>query len=205
MDLCRDCHTELPRNRNCCYRCAEPFATASPIPRLCGHCLSSPPAFDETIAPFLYNGSMRHLVTGLKFAKQYQNARLLGRLLADHLSDNAETPDCILPIPLHKKRYRERGFNQAIEIAQTVSKRLQIPMSLYDCIRHKNTAHQSQLPAKQRRKNVRKAFAVGKPLNYNHIAILDDVMTTGSTASELTKTLKQVGVERVDVWVCARA
>lgn len=205
MDLCQDCFTELPKNLNCCYRCAEPFATVSQIPRLCGHCLSSPPAFDETVAPFLYSGSVSHLITGLKFAKQYKNARVLGILLAEYLASHTEMPDCIVPVPLHKQRYRQRGFNQAIEVANTVSNRLKIPLDLYDCIRQKNTAHQTRLPAKQRRKNVRKAFAANKPIGYRHVALLDDVMTTGSTASELAKTLKQAGVERVDVWVCARA
>ncbi|MCX7099415.1 MAG: phosphoribosyltransferase family protein, partial [Methylococcales bacterium] len=101
--------------------------------------------------------------------------------------------------------YRERGFNQALEIAKTVAKQLQIPLVLDTCIRQRDTPHQTALTAKQRRKNMRRAFALVKPMTAQHVAILDDVMTTGSTAHELAALLKQAGVSRVDVWACARA
>jgi len=177
--------------------------TTAPI--LCGRCLSSHPAFDETYAPFIYQGEMRHLITSLKFGAHYKNARLLGLLLADHLKKTAQRPDLILPIPLHKVRYRQRGFNQAIEIAKTVSRELKIPLDLNSCLRHRDTPHQTALTAKQRRKNIKNAFSIIKPIHAQHIAILDDVMTTGSTAHELAYVLKKAGVSRVDVWVCARA
>jgi len=148
---------------------------------------------------------MRHLITTLKFGSHYKNARLLGLLLADHLKKTAQRPDLILPVPLHKSRYRERGFNQAIEIAKTVSKELQIPLDLSSCLRHRHTPHQIALTAKQRHLNIKNAFSIRKPIHAQHIAILDDVMTTGSTAHELALLLKKAGVSRVDVWICARA
>jgi ComF family protein len=116
-----------------------------------------------------------------------------------------QKPDVIVPVPLHKSRYRQRGFNQALEIARTVSKDMQVPLDVYSCQRQHDTPQQSQLPAKQRRKNLKNAFAVVRPLNAAHVAILDDVMTTGSTVHELAKVLKKAGVAKVDVWVCARA
>ena len=180
----------------------EPRANA---PALCGSCLSRQPAFDVTYAPFIHQGAIRHLIGSLKFGSHYKNARLLGMLLAEHLKQSAERPDLILPVPLHKSRYRSRGFNQAIEIARTVAKELQIPLDLTSCRRHRDTLHQSQLPAKKRRKNLKNAFSVVKPIHARHIAIVDDVMTTGSTAHELACVLKKAGVSRVDVWVCARA
>ncbi len=227
-DICRSCYTHLPRNNLCCYRCAEileiPFiapvlscraiparrpsgaSRAKPLPAvLCGRCLSRHPAFDETYAPYIHQGVIRHLISTLKFGADYKNARLLGMLLADHLKQTAKRPDLILPVPLHKSRYRQRGFNQAIEIARTVAKELQIPLDLTSCSRHRDTPHQTQLPAKKRRKNLKNAFSVIKPIHARHIAILDDVMTTGSTAHELAYVLKKAGANRVDVWVCARA
>jgi ComF family protein len=239
-DICRSCHTQLPRNNLCCYRCAEileaPIAApiqscwaipaqhpsgasrAKPLPAiLCGRCLSRHPAFDETVAPFIHQGAIRHLIGSLKFGANYKNARLLGMLLAEHLTNQSETdlhlpegcragkPDLIIPVPLHKARYRERGFNQAIEIARTVAKEMQIPLDLTSCIRHRDTPHQTQLPAKKRRKNLKNAFSILKPIQARHIAILDDVMTTGTTAHELAYVLKKAGASRVDVWVCARA
>lgn len=126
-------------------------------------------------------------------------------LLADHLKQTADRPDLILPVPLHKARYRQRGFNQAIEIARIVGRELQTPLDLTSCKRNRDTPHQTRLPAKKRRKNLKNAFSIIKPIHAQHIAILDDVMTTGSTAHELAYVLKKAGVGRVDVWVCARA
>lgn len=205
-DICHFCYSHLPRNNLCCYRCGEILESPPTAPLLlCGRCLSRQPAFDETYAPFIHQGPIRHLIGNLKFGADYKNARLLGMLLADHLSQTAERPDLIVPVPLHKTRYRQRGFNQAIEIGRTVAKALQIPLDLSSCKRHRDTPHQTQLTAKKRRKNMKNAFSVIKPLHARHIAILDDVMTTGSTAHELAYVLKQAGVSRVDVWVCARA
>jgi ComF family protein len=208
-DICHSCYKHLPRNNLCCYRCAEileaPAASARHPSRLCGRCLSKHPAFDETYAPFIHHGAVRHLISTLKFGADYKNARLLGLLLAEHLKQTAERPDLILPVPLHASRYRRRGFNQAIEIGRTVAKQLLIPLDITSCQRHRDTPHQTQLSAKKRRKNMKNAFSIIKPINARHIAILDDVMTTGSTAHELAYALKKAGADRVDVWVCARA
>jgi ComF family protein len=204
-DICHSCYMQLPRNNLCCYRCAEILETPIIAPVLCGRCLSRHPAFDETYAPFIHQGAIRHLISTLKFGANYKNARLLGMLLADHLKQTAERPDLILPVPLHKARYRQRGFNQAIEIARTVAKEMQIPLDLTSCRRHRDTPHQTQLAAKKRIKNLKNAFSIIKPIQARHIAILDDVMTTGSTAHELAYVLKKAGANRVDVWVCARA
>jgi ComF family protein len=171
---------------------------------LCGNCLADPPAYDTVYAPYIYQGAMRYLILGLKSGAEYKNARSLGLLLAKGLQ-NTTRPDCILPVPLHKVRYRQRGFNQVIEIARTVSKELQLPLDLDSCVRHRDTPHQTRLTAKQRRKNIKNAFTVLKPVQARHIAIIDDVMTTGSTVHELARVLKKAGVARVDVWVCARA
>jgi ComF family protein len=148
---------------------------------------------------------MRHLIAGLKFSADYKNARLLGRLLAEELTQTPQLPDCLIPVPLHKARYRQRGFNQSIEIARAVGNALHIPVDVNSCIRHRDTPHQTQLTAKQRRTNMKNAFSIIKQITAQHIAIVDDVMTTGSTVHELAVVLKKAGVARVDVWVCARA
>ncbi len=205
-DICHSCYAQLARNNQCCSQCAEILESPLIAPAiLCGRCLSNQPAFDRTYAPFIHQGAIRLLIGNLKFNSQYKNARLLGQLLAEHLKHNAEMPDLIIPVPLHKVRYRSRGFNQAIEIARTVSKELYIPLDLTSCKRHRDTPHQTRLPAKKRRKNLKAAFSMTKPIVACHVAILDDVMTTSSTAHELAALLKKAGVTKVDVWVCARA
>lgn len=205
LDLCESCYRHLERNTQCCYQCAASLEVAANPNSVCGQCLSSPPAFDRTCAPFLYQGSLRYLILGLKTKADYENARLLGLLLAEYVLKNTELPNCILPVPLHTVRYRERGFNQVIEIARVVASELQIPLNLASCIRHRNTPHQTSLPAKQRRKNIKNSFSLVKPVNAQHVVIIDDVMTTGATVNELAALLKKSGVKRVDVWVCARA
>ncbi|MGR9087677.1 MAG: ComF family protein [Gammaproteobacteria bacterium] len=204
-DICSCCYEQLPRIGGCCGRCAEPLDAPGSEQNLCGRCLRQEPAFDKVFTPFLYQGAVSHLITSLKFGACHPNARLLGLLLAEYLRREAEMPDCIMPVPLHKARYRQRGFNQALEIARTVSKELAVPLDYASCIRHRDTPHQTGLAAKQRRKNMKNAFAPVKPLYARHIALLDDVMTTGSTVQELAGVLKQAGATRVDVWVCARA
>jgi len=205
QDICEACYSDIQKNISCCYRCAEVFETTNIAPQLCGHCLSKTPHFNETYAPFIHQGIVRHLIAALKFQKHYKNARLLANLLSTHLDKTAETPELIIPMPLHKQRYKERGFNQSFEIAKTVSKQLKVPIDSRSCIRQRNTPHQTNLSAKQRHKNMNNAFQVIKSIDAQHVAILDDVMTTGSSANELAKVLKKSGVARVDVWVCARA
>ncbi len=205
QDICSACFGDLKRNIHCCYRCAENFESAPSTPQLCGRCLKKTPAFDETYAPFIYEGSIRYLIATLKFNKQYKNARLLGYLLATYIEKTTEIPELIIPVPLHKKRTQERGFNQSIEIAKTAGKILNIPVDVHLCTRIRDTPHQIELPAKQRRKNVKNAFVVTNPTDIQHVAILDDVITTGSTTNEVAKALKKAGIVKVDAWGCAKA
>ncbi len=204
-DLCYHCYQSLPKNTSCCIQCAQAFPIAYPTPMRCGRCQHNQPAFDYTCAPFLYQEPLRYLVTGLKFRKHFTHARLLGQLLAEHIHFTQARPEVLLPIPLHPSRYRARGFNQALEIARTVSKQLHIPLDLYSCTRKKNTSQQTQLSAQQRQQNLKNAFHVAHTFTAQHVAIIDDVMTTGATSHALALVLKKAGVQRVEVWVCARA
>jgi len=173
---------------------------------LCGHCLKVKPYFDETIVPFHYQSPISNLITELKFKRKLYNSVVLGVLLAKHLKKqkNLEQPDLIMPVPLHKKRLRERGFNQALEIARLVSKHLQIPLDYQSCVRVRHTTAQASIHAKERKHNIKNAFEVIKPLRAKHIAIIDDVMTTGSTTNEIARVLKKAGVNKVSIWCCAR-
>ncbi|MGR9053821.1 MAG: ComF family protein [Gammaproteobacteria bacterium] len=205
LDLCGDCRSLLIVNERFCRRCAAPLEADNCEGLICGDCQKRRVSFDSTFAPYIYQGAMRFLISGLKFGAQYKHARLLAKLMIEGLDSTNDRPGCLVPVPLHKKRYRERGFNQAAEIARIVSHELAIPLIQTHCIRSRDTPHQIDLSAKQRRKNVKRAFTVTKPLAQTHVAIIDDVMTTGATVAELAIALKKSGVERVDVWVCARA
>ncbi len=203
-DLCEMCYSELPKNTPRCYQCASHFISSNSI-GLCPNCLTNSPAFDETFAPFLHHRAIRYLILQLKFHQHYPSARLLGNLMADYLQKTVELPDCIIPVPLHKNRYRERGFNQSIEIARVISQRLNLPLDIHSCIRHRDTAHQVGLTGEERHDNIKNAFSISPTFKAKHVAIIDDVMTTGSTVHELAFALKTAGCHRVQIWVCAKA
>ena len=202
-DICSICLDNLLKNNNSCYQCGTPLASQMQT-NLCGHCQSIAPAFNICHAPFIYQGAMRYLITHLKFNQHYKNARLLGQLFAESLIDR-KLPQCIIPVPLHKKRYRQRGFNQTLEIAKTIGRQLQIPVEPKLCIRHRNTLHQVGLTINKRQDNVKNAFSIIKENHYTHVAILDDVMTTGATLQEIALILKSTGIINIELWVCTRA
>jgi ComF family protein len=202
-DLCQACAESLPLNQPACPRCATPLPLASALP--CGECQRHPPTFDQSFALFRYEEPARYLIRALKFHNCHPCARLLGDLLADALADIGDKPELILPVPLHPSRYRERGHNQSLEIARVLSRCLYIPLDFSSFARVKATQSQTELKAEERRRNVKKAFALVKPIHARHVAILDDVMTTGATVNEVAKVLRKAGVERIEVWACARA
>lgn len=202
--LCTPCTAELPWLTTACFQCARPVP-ALPPGGYCGACQRRPPAFDATTALFQYRPPVDHLLKRLKFARELTCAPLLAGLMAERLDRRHSLPGLLVPVPLHHTRLRERGFNQAIELARVVSKRLHIPLAQRLCRRQRATLTQSLLPPAARRLNLRNAFAVSGTPNSRHVAIIDDVMTTGHTANELARVLKQAGAECIEVWVIARS
>lgn len=202
-DLCAACLDSLPANHNACQRCGAPLTQSGTV---CGPCRRKPPPFDSCHIPYLYAMPMDHLLQQLKFHQKLHLATLLGGLLADSVKGREPPlPECLLPVPLHSRRLRERGYNQALELARVLSLRLDIPLETALCRRERETTPQTALDGKERRRNLRGAFTVRDGARPRHIAIIDDVVTTGTTVSELARTLRRSGVERVEVWACARA
>jgi ComF family protein len=204
QDLCGDCFGELPWNRHPCPRCAAPLPPDADTP-LCGNCIKTLPAWDEAKSPLAYSFPVDKLVQRFKCEGDLATGRLLGRLLADFLAAGNERPDCIVPVPLHPSRLKERGFNQAVELARPLSKRLKLEVRLDLCARVRATEVQSKLDAAERRKNLKDAFAVTGSVQGKHLALLDDVITTGTTVEMLTRALKDAGAARVTVWSVSRA
>jgi len=203
LDLCLECKLDLPFNDRACVCCGNPLGLISDP--LCGQCQSSHPPFDTTHALFCYEGPIPHLIQSLKFRKEFACARLLGTLMTEKLKVIALRPQLLIPVPLHPNRYRERGFNQAIEISRHISRNLNIPLAANLCIRQRITPPQTSLDKKQRKTNLRNAFRLAKPINVRHVAIIDDVVTTGATVTELAKILNKAGVKKTEIWCSARA
>jgi ComF family protein len=209
MDLCRGCHDDLPWNRSPCPRCANPLPPSAPG-TACGDCQAGriDPALDCIRAPLVYDYPVDRLVLGLKYAEKLAHARMLGELMAANLLAAARVasmsrPVAVVPVPLHGSRLRERGFNQAHELARPVARALGLPLRPRLLKRTRHSEPQSRLPLAQRRSSIRGQFATRGPVPAR-IAVIDDVVTSGSTACEIARVLKAAGAEWVEVWACAR-
>jgi ComF family protein len=233
LDLCAGCAADLSPNASACALCASAVAggmadtagmpqdqrihwvapvdattsSCGPLRLVCGRCLRKPPAFDAAYVPYLYGYPTDRLIHAFKYQGALSFGRVLGTLLALQLrgARTGPKPQALIPVPLHPARHRERGFNQAHELARPIARLLDLPIEDRLCRRVRNTADQTELLAGERRKNVRRAFAVAARPLPAHVAIVDDVLTTGSTTTELARTLKRAGVKTVEVWAVARA
>jgi ComF family protein len=201
LDLCRACRDALPRNRSACARCALPLPIAAAA---CGHCLRRPPAQAATFAAFVYAPPLDRLLPRMKFHHDLAAGRLLAALMAQALAE-VERPQALIALPLHRLRLRARGYDQALELAKPLARSLHLPLLRDTLHRHRDTAPQSRLDAAERRRNLRDAFVVApRAFLPAHVALIDDVMTTGASVHSAATALLRAGVARVDVWVCAR-
>ncbi|MFN3843719.1 MAG: ComF family protein [Rehaibacterium terrae] len=200
-DICAICAETLPWNRVACPCCALPLPAPAPA---CGRCLKKPPPFAATVAAFAYGFPVDRLLPRFKFHGDLAAGRALARGLLD-MARHADRPQALIPVPLHPRRLRERGYNQALELARPVGRALGIALRGDALARVRETAAQTELGALARRRNVRRAFEVRAGTLPPHVALVDDVMTTGATLAECAAALRRAGVARVDVWVAARA
>lgn len=195
---CDACDTSLPYlDTLCCPVCALP----SPGGDVCGQCLRKQPLFDRTVAVYAYAFPVDKLIQSLKFNEQLQLAASLANGLTQRIN---ALPDFIVPMPLHPARLRERGFNQSRELAQHVARKLDIPLLPDACRRVRDTLPQSALQWRLRSKNMRKAFVCVQQLEGKHVAMVDDVMTSGTSLNELALALRRAGAHEVSAWVVAR-
>jgi len=197
---CAACDAELPRLTMAhCPICALPTQAGE----VCGRCLQHPQPFERTVAAFSYSFPVNQLIKALKFHERLILVNFLADELAQHITVR---PDSVVALPLHPSRLRERGFNQSQLLAARIAGQLHLPLLTSACQRVRDTPSQSSLPWKERDKNMRQAFAVtpAAPVRGRHIAIVDDVMTTGASIGELARALKQAGASEVSAWVVAR-
>lgn len=205
QDLCGSCEQSLPWLKHACHQCALPLPDDSGDASICGRCLKKTPFFDFSLSLFSFEKEVVTLIHKLKFHGKLAVSRLFGDLLADTAVKNLDKPDCLLPVPLYKKRLKKRGFNQSIEICRSLEKAWDIPIENNLVNRTRDTQSQTGLDAKQRKKNIRGVFEITGAIKYAHVAIVDDVVTTGSTVNELARILKKGGVKKVSVYSIARA
>lgn len=200
LDLCAGCVADLPRNNCCCARCALPLAQPA---ALCGRCIRREPPWQTAWVPFRYAWPLDRLATRYKFSARLAAGRTLARLWCGH--PPPQPARAIVPVPLHRGRLRRRGYDQSLELARQVAGFMHLPLHAGVLSRVRATHAQSDLDAVARRKNVRGAFRLRAAADLPaHVALFDDVMTTGATLGECARVLRRAGVERVDVWALAR-
>ncbi len=198
-DLCLACARVLPWNVPACRRCGLPLPVAAPA---CGACLRRTPAFDRTRAVFRFAFPLDRLLPRFKFHGDLAAGARLARLMAGALAGN-DLPQVLVPVPLHRSRLRERGYDQARELALGLGRELRLPVR--DLIeRRAATQAQTTLAAAARHRNVRGAFACAAGVLPDHVALVDDVMTTGATLRECARVLRGAGVTRIEAWAVAR-
>jgi ComF family protein len=203
-DLCAGCAGDLEPNTPCCPRCALPLPSPAPM---CGDCLEHEPPFAAAWVPFRYGHPLDLLEARFKFRGDLAAGRVLTELMLERAGVTAPIlPAILIPVPLHRTRLRERGYNQALELARPLAHVLGIPLRHDLLERTKATPPQTGLDAKARRRNLGGAFTIASSSALPaHVALFDDVMTTGATLREATRVLLEAGVARVDVWALARA
>ena len=203
--LCEPCAAALPWNEHACRACALPLGPG-PAGRACAACLTEAPEQDRTWAAFLYRAPVAQQIVELKFRGRLASAHVLGTLLAERLARRAEPlPELLVPVPLHPARLRRRGYNQAVELGRALCRRLATELHPAAARRVRATGEQTRLDAAARRRNVRGAFEVDAVVRGRHVALLDDVVTTGATVAELAAAARAAGARRVEVWAVARA
>jgi ComF family protein len=207
LAICTSCEAELPWLGGHCQVCALPLPSHGLV---CGACLKKPPSFSKVEVPWRYAFPIDSLITRFKHQARWPLGRLLGELLSQHLlhafDEGLPRPDLLLPVPLAGRRQRQRGFNQAAMLGQWLSPRLQVPLQAHWLQRIIDTPAQQQLNAATRKRNLRKAFALapGSVVSGLHVALVDDVLTTGATAESLARLLNKAGAARIDVYCLAR-
>ncbi len=199
--LCAPCTADLPWNTPACPGCALPAAQAV----LCPACLHKPRAFDAAHAAFVLATPVQEGIHALKYQARFQQAVLLGTAFASQLRTRAEPlPSLLIPVPLHWRRQWSRGYNQSLELARVIGAELGIAVDATAAKRVRATPDQIGQTAAQRRKNLKDAFAVLLRVAGQHVALLDDVMTTGATLEELARACKAAGATTVEAWAIAR-
>ena len=234
IDLCACCEAALPWMPPACLCCAMPLpvvrcagpsrpAAAATVPaftgpedalapasgRLCSACQHDPPALAEARAAFLYGFPLDRLLPRLKFHRDLAAGRLLATAMAAAFTRCGQPPSpmpALVPVPLHRARLRQRGYNQALELARPLARLLGLPLRTDLLRRSRATLAQSRLDASARAANLRDAFEV--PLRARvpaHVVLIDDVMTTGATLNAAAEALLEAGADRIEAWTCARA
>jgi ComF family protein len=199
--LCVFCQQHLHFIETACHQCGIPLPSAQ---TLCGKCIQTTPAFDATCCALHYDDTSQPLIHRLKIQHNNAITRLLSELLIDAIKKHQHLPDIVIPVPMHWRKNLHKGNNHAHLLAKQLCRELQLPLNTSNLQRITNNPAQKQLNAQQRQKNLHRAFHCTEQVEGLSIAIVDDVITTGSTMNAIAQTLKKSGAKEVLCWAVAR-
>ena len=199
--LCSHCIAEMPLIKTACSKCARPL----PHGHICGQCLQKPPPYTAAFSLFVYQEPVDRCIAAFKYHNQLSFIDYFADMSAAKLACRESLPECMVPIPLHSHRLRQRGYNQSYEFSKKLAQHLNMNVRTDILNRVRNTPPQASLTLKQRRQNMKNAFACTRTTLPETIALIDDVYTTGITLAEATKTLQRHGAKHIEVWTIARA
>lgn len=207
MDMCGSCYACLPWFVDRCNRCGSQLKQATEG-LICEQCINSPPPYERLCAVFFYEPPLNILINKLKFNHDLCPSKLFAELLYRAITQQwyakQQLPDLIVPVPLHERRQRQRGYNQAQQICLPLAKRLNVPLLVKGCHRMRNTPPQARLNKDKRLLNLRNAFVVDPLPSFENVVIIDDVVTTGATVHALSLALLAAGAKHVEVWCVCR-
>ena len=208
-NTCVGCQQDLPWILQGCGRCGGPLPPDCGS-NLCGRCTVAITTADQVASALVYEYPVDRLIAAAKFHGRLEIACALGELLGiwlrrHHTEAHFDMPDVIIPVPLHRRRLASRGFNQALEIANPVGRMLGLTVERRACQRVRDTVAQTTLTGRTRRRNVRGAFRANAQVAGLCVAMVDDVLTTGSTLAALGAALRAAGARSVQAWSVARS
>lgn len=202
QEMCDVCRLKMPWLLNGCRVCARPLSAAAD--QICGHCLQAAPDYQRAIVMFRYETEVKQFISKMKFRRHTASIRLMSDMLAEHVQHSGLPLSTVMPVPLHPKRIRQRGYNQSAELAKGVADKLGWPLDLVSLFKHRHTLPQVGLSGSLRKRNLKGAFGVAGDLQGRNVLLVDDVMTTDSTTNECAKALHKTGVGEVYVAAVAR-
>ncbi|WP_226905481.1 ComF family protein [Legionella antarctica] len=201
LAVCSSCIEFIKPLGPACQHCATPLPDKDyPV---CGQCIQKPPHFDRALVNYRFEEPLRSLLHHFKYNNGLYLSSFLSQIMLHSAQNQSISAQCLIPVPMHSKRLKQRGFNQAALLAKRLARKLNLPYDATTCQKIINTTPQASLNSEQRKKNLHHAFHAG-PLPYEHVILIDDLLTTGCTANELARTIKKTGVQKVDLWCCAR-
>jgi ComF family protein len=211
--ICHACAQDFYWNKRFCRQCSLPLNNQSnyehDVHLVCGECLTNPPPFTSSVAPFVYSFPISVLIQRIKYRNEQYWIEALSLKFIEHLNQQHPynlNPEVIIPVPIHHTKLKKRGFNQAEAFAKHLSKHLHIPAEFQVLSKTKESDDQASLKKTQRLKNLRNCFSVqnSQQIKGKHLALVDDVMTTKATSEICSQLLLDSGAQRVDIWCLAR-